>query len=652
MKKQKTALFAVLFSLCLSGTYPVQAAEYEILRGEEEELEIFLEGSEEAYAVVGQVSGTGDYLTMKNPSEENSRNYQALVLEEEGAGGTMLLSNRGADTYGAWLRMTVEANRIGTGTVSFPGVQMTDENCNWLEEPKLQDIVIKVLPNPLVVELAGETGNNDWYISDVTVTVSDKDAAEIWYDLGEGKLTYTEPVVITDGETTLTVSSDDGYGYKKEEVRMVNVDTVAPKFTVPVQELAWQPETIELVVECTEETSGLERSVWAFSEETEYAGSWNTLEKAQTLTMEQDGSWYLYLEAIDNAGNATEAVYGPYQKDSVKPEIVFENLSQGQLIEERIVPEITITDERSGIREITYFLDGENWSPAEITGKGKHTITVTAEDMAGNTHTETMEFSIYDGIEVVAGAGDTYYTGTASFSALVTYRGEPLPRTKAEFFLNGEQIGTFWTNRDGMAWIHLPMLLSPQEAELKVSVPQDDKRFFLAAESVASFTVLPKPVRLVYSGDINVWAGEKLRISIGIEEHWRWREFHRGDITKAELRAELYRVEEDGSRSFVEEICLAPNERGYVTHEFEPETGLYELKVSFTENSWYTGGELVQRLSVTERYIKPGWQDNGKEPDDRNEDKWNPGNDKQENNGKENEKQDDKGKDKNNGKKK
>ena len=221
MKKQKLILFAVLFSLWLGTVYPVQAAEYEILRGEEEELEIFLEGSEDAYAVFGQVSGTGDYLTMKNPSEENGRNYQSLVLEEEGAEGTLLLSNRGADTYGVWLRMTVEANRIGTGTVSFPGVQMTDETCNWLEEPKLQDIVIKVLPNPLVVELAGEAGNNDWYTSEVTATVSDKDAAEIWYDLGEGKITYTEPVVITDGQTTLTVSSDDGYGYKKEEVRTV-----------------------------------------------------------------------------------------------------------------------------------------------------------------------------------------------------------------------------------------------------------------------------------------------------------------------------------------------------------------------------------------------------------------------------------------------
>lgn len=37
MKKHKLVLFAVLFSLCLETIYPVQAAEIEILRGEEEE---------------------------------------------------------------------------------------------------------------------------------------------------------------------------------------------------------------------------------------------------------------------------------------------------------------------------------------------------------------------------------------------------------------------------------------------------------------------------------------------------------------------------------------------------------------------------------------------------------------------------------------
>lgn len=630
MKKQKLCLLAVVFSLCFGNTYPVQAAELEILRGEEEETEIFLEGSEDAYSVFGEITGTEDYLIMKDSEEENSADYQTLVLNTEGSRGRLLLSRRGSGGVGLWLRVKVEGKRIGTGTLSLQGAQLTNENGDWVLNPQLTDITIKVLPNPLVVELAGEKGDNEWYTSDVTVTVSDKDAAEIWYDLGEGQQTYTDAFIIRDGETTLTVSSDDGYGYKKEEVRQVNVDTVAPSLSASVQELSWQQENIEVTAGSTDETSGVKETFWAFSEEAEHIGDWNALEGEQNLTMKQDGIWYLHLKATDNAGNEAVTVSGPYHKDSVKPEIVFENLCQEQLVVEGIMPEITVTDERSGIEEITYLLDGEVWSPAEITGKGKHVLTVTAKDMAGNTHTETVEFSIYDCIEVIASAGDVTYTETASFSALALYRGEPIPGAEVEFYLNGENIGACCTNLDGMAQMQLPMLLAPQRAELTVVVLQDDNRFLLGTEETVTFGVLPKLVRMVYNGDINIWNGENLRLTIGIAEHWRSKNLHLGDITKAEVCAELYRIEEDESRSFVEAYILKPNEKGQIVYEIQPETGLYELKLLFTENSYYTGEEVIQRISVKE---KPGKQ----EKEDKNKEKDN---------------NKDKEKDKNNGKKK
>ena len=606
MKKQKLFLFAVVFSLCLGIVYPVQAAELELLRGEEEETEIFLEGSEDGYSVFGEVTGSEDYLELKTPEEENSTNYQALVLNKEGSLGSLLLSQRGSSNNGLWLRVKVEGKRIGTGTMSLRGVQLTDKNGSWVLNPQLADITVKVLPNPLVVELSGEQGDNDWYLSDVTVTVSDKDAAEIWYDLGEGGQTYTEAFVIQDGENTLTVSSDDGYGYKKEEVRQVKVDTVAPMLSASVQELSWQPEAIEVTAGSSDETSGVKGAFWAFSEETEYSGDWNALEGEQNLAMEQDGIWYLHVKAKDNAGNEADEMYGPYHKDSVKPEIVFENLCQDQLVLEGIVPEITVTDDRSGIEEITYLLDGEEWSPEEITGKGRHALTVAAKDLAGNTHTETVEFNIYDCIEVTAFAEDVTYTETASFSALALYRGDPLPGAEVEFYLNGENIGACRTNREGMARMQLPMLLAPQRAELTVVVLQDDNRFLSGTEETITFGVLQKLVRMVYNGDINIWNGEKLRLTVGIAEHWRSKNLHLGDITKAELCAELYRIEEE-SRSFVEAYLLKPNEKGKVAYEIQPETGLYELERYFTENSYYTGEKLVQRISVKE---KPGKQNN------------------------------------------
>lgn len=605
MKKRMTFFLAVLFCLCMATPGSAQAEEIEVLRGEETETEIYLEGSEEAYSIYGELESTEDFVRLKETEDENSMDYQALERNDTDGSAKLLLSNRGSTGYGLWLRVRVEGVRIGTGTVRVAEPQATDENGEWLQNVELPDITVKVLPNPLVVSLSGTTGNNGWYTSPVTVSVSDRDAAEIRYDFGAEQYVYNGPFEVQDGVTALTVTSDDGYGYKKEEVRRIPVDTVEPSLTVSTQELSWQQETLEVTAASTDRTSGLSQAAWAFSGSRESRGSWNTLNGEELLTMEQDGIWYLHLKAVDNAGNETEAVYGPYRKDSVEPDISFENLYQGQLVEEGITPELTVTDSCSGIREITYLLDGQAWNLSEITGKGKHTLTVTATDLAGNTRTETVEFAIYDSIAVTAEAGDTHYTGTASFSALVTYRGEPLADAETEFFLNGESIGVTHTDREGRAWLQLPMELSPQEAELTVKVPQDEERFLLPAEDTDSFTVYPEHAWLLYGGDYSVWKGEPLRICL---ETGELPDFRMGDITRAELLVELYQIEKDGSRTFVEEVYLTPDEWGIATHEFYPDTGLYELKISFTEDSCYTGQEILLHPAVFDIAAELDWE--------------------------------------------
>lgn len=604
MKKQMTFLLAVLLCLGMTDANSVRAEEIKVLRGEETETEVYLEGSEEVYSMLGELEYTEAFLRLKEAEEENSRDYQALETDDEGGPARLLLSNRSESGYGLWLRLKVEGVRIGTGTISTGNMQLTDESGTWLEQAKLPEITVKVLPNPLVVSLSGIMGNNGWYTEYVSVSVSDKDAAELWYDLGGGRIVYTEPFEIADGSTVLTVTSDDGYGYKKEEVRWLNVDTVAPSLEVSLQELAWQQETIQVTAKASDETSGIDWTTWAFSESSDSCGSRNTFTEEEVLATDMDGSWYLHLKAVDMAGNETEAVYGPYRKDSVKPEISFANLQSGQLVEEGITPEIKVTDSCSGIKEISYLLDGQAWNPAAITGKGIHTLAVTAEDLAGNTHTETVEFSIYDRIQVTAEAEETHYTGMGRFAAQVTYRGEPLPDAEAEFFLNGESLGVRHTDNEGRVWLQLPMELAPQEAQLTIKVFQDDTRFLLGGEATDTFLVKPEQAWLLYGGGYSVWNGTPLHIYL---ETGEVPDHRMGDITRAELLVTLYKVEKDGSRTFVEEVYLTPDKRGIVTHKFTPATGLYELKVSFTENSCYTGQEIVLHPAVFDIDAELDW---------------------------------------------
>lgn len=602
MKKITGLFLTALMVLNLTTGHTVQAAEIAVLRGEEEETELILTGTEDVYSMYGELMAATDYVRLGEAGESLTDLYQAMKVAPDGGSAKLLLSSTGEyPEQGLKLKLKVKGVRIGTGTIRLADAQFTDAEGEWLEGVELQPITVQVLPNPLVISLSGTTGNNGWYVSPVQVTVADKDAEHIWYDTGDGKADYTGPFELQNGSWLLTVTSDDGYGYIKEEAAGVRVDMVKPSFGVSAGELSWQQEPIEVTAGSSDNGSGIAAAYWAFSESPEQYESLNAFlveegaSPNEVLSMETDGIWYLHLAAEDKAGNETEAVYGPYRKDSVKPEITFGNLYQEKLVEDGITPDITVEDGLSGIKKVTYLLDDEEWSLSEITGKGQHVLTVTAEDLAGNIHTESVTFSIYDSIQVDAMAEDTHYTGTASCSALVSYRGEPLEGAETEFFLNGESIGNGWTDSEGMVRIHLPVELDPQEAELRVTVSRDDGRFLLAAEDTCSFTIHPENAWLFYSGDYSVRNGDPFRVWL---ETGEFPDCRMGDITRAELKAELYKIEKDGSRTFTEEALLVPDERGVAAHEFYPETGLYELKVSFTEDSCYKGQEIVLHPAV------------------------------------------------------
>ena len=132
MKKQMTFILTVLCCLGMTTPHAAQAEEIEVLRGEETETEVFLEGSEEVYALFGDLESTADFVKLKSPEEENGMDYQALELKESGSSARLLLSNRGDYGYGLWLRLRVEGVRIGTGSVSLAETQMTDKNGEWL----------------------------------------------------------------------------------------------------------------------------------------------------------------------------------------------------------------------------------------------------------------------------------------------------------------------------------------------------------------------------------------------------------------------------------------------------------------------------------------------------------------------------------------
>ena len=577
----------------------------EVLRGEEEEVEIVLEGTEDIYALYGVLRGDTDYVSMIKPWKKISQGYQALALNESGEQGMLLLSRLGfSKGDGLHFRIRVQGKRIGTAVLTLSTPQYSTATGKWLKEVEFPEIMVNVLPNPLKVMVSGEERNAGWYVREPKVSVVDKDAAEIFYTLnGEAEQEYTAPFSVPDGEWEVSVRTDDGYGYKKEESVTVLVDTKNPVVTASKRSADWQKENIVVVLRATDSTSGVYSANWAASEGSEAAGTYKSFTDSVTCILEEDGIWYLHVFAEDVAGNTAERVYGPYQKDSVAPEISIGNIAQNEIITDRITPEIGFYD-YSGIEKTEYYLDGKVWEPSEITGRGKHTLTVTATDLAGNRAEKSVEFTIYDSLEVSCQAEDSHYTGMTLFTASVAYDGEPLAGRNVMFYVNGETAGAAVTDKHGRAALPYLIQLAPQEAVLTAEVAQEAENCYAETQAETTFLIAPEHAVIVYTGDLFTRNGDVLTMRVEAAE---LPDPEKGDIMKAVFDIVLSFVEEDGSRTVVDTRQLSPDENGVVSWEGSYDTGLYELCISFAENSWYQGNELILYPGVYE--VQATWEE-------------------------------------------
>lgn len=605
----KIRKFMLLFAMGLmimgqkSASAESEEGVIEVLRGEETEVELELKETEDIYALYGVLSTDGAYVSVLRAEKRFENSYQAMAVDADGRQGKLLLSRLGK-AYQERLHLTVRVKgiRIGTTTIHLTDSNYVSAQGQWINKQTFPKITVKVLPNPLEVKVTGQEGNNGWYKGKTTVTVKDVDAKEIVYTVNGGPANmYGGAFSMEDGTWLLTVTTDDGYGYKKEESRTILVDTKKPVLMPSFGTCDWRKDNLVLQIKAMDDTSGVARvSWWVSNDAEEKSGPENT---AEVCEIAEDGIWYLHMYAQDNAGHETESVFGPYKRDSVAPEIGIKNISSGQGFTDAVLPEVEFED-FSGIQNVEYSLDGAAWELSEITGKGMHTLTVAATDLAGNRAEQTVTFFIYDSLDITCMAEDTHYTGMGSFLAEVRYQETPLTERDVEFYVNGEWIGTVPTDKNGRAVLWYPVDLQPQEATVTAVVAQDEENYYAETESETTFTIAPETAVAIYTGDLVVKNGETLSMRVEMEE---LPDLRPGDVTKALLAVKLSFLEEDGSRTVMEEWLLAPEENGIFSWNGTYKTGLYELTVTFADGSCYDGNELKLYPAVYD--VQAVWDD-------------------------------------------
>jgi len=169
---------------------------------------------------------------------------------------------------------------------------------------------LDVTPPTTVISKSGTAGDNNWFTSDVTVTLTASDTqsavAETKYSLDGGTtwLTYTSPITITtQGNTAIQYYSVDSVGNKETtESENIKVDKLPPSIA-PTTSLSNGTEikssTYEISWTATDTGSGIDHYEARLD-----SGRWANIGTTTTYTFTgmNDGSHTFNIKAVDKAG--------------------------------------------------------------------------------------------------------------------------------------------------------------------------------------------------------------------------------------------------------------------------------------------------------------------------------------------------------------
>jgi len=340
------------------------------------------------------------------------------------------------------------------------GTRARDNAGNLTVDSQTKTINIKVdtaVPS-LNTSLSGKSGQDDWYVSDVTFSAHASDLtsglAQIEYRLDGGAWLPGDSLTVSaEGFHTVDFRATDQAGLHTTDSLSVKIDKMPPSITFnPSGTLGsngWYTSPVSLAVNVADVPSGV-----AEIETRLDGGSWIS---GNSLTL-GDGAHTVEARATDKAGNlsavsAAETI--GIQVDTTAPVLVA-SLSGKLGLAGWYVSDVTtsaqVSDATSGIALTEYRLDGGSWGPGtSITASadGPHTVDFRTTDRAGNQAFASRTFKIDQTfpasgfVSPIEGSSGTIAQG------LFTLNGHS---TDAMSGLAAVQIST-----DGITWLSLPI---------------------------------------------------------------------------------------------------------------------------------------------------------------------------------------------------
>jgi hypothetical protein len=248
--------------------------------------------------------------------------------------------------------------------------------------------------------LAGTPRTNGWYISSVDVTLSATDPngaiasglAQTLYQVDGGALTaYTGDFTVSgdDSHTVAYYSVDNAGNTEKTQTTFFKIDTAAPTTTAALTGTMgtnnWYVSAVKVKFTATDTTSGVTSTYYSLDN-----GPLITYNGA--LSVGSQGSHTVSFYSVDKAGNQEVASTISFEIDTVNPATVDSltgTLNANGSYIGAVQVTLTASDAVSGMYQTYYQVDGGiltlyTGTSFTVTGRGKHTITFSSVDEAGN----------------------------------------------------------------------------------------------------------------------------------------------------------------------------------------------------------------------------------------------------------------------------
>ncbi|WP_138204075.1 S8 family serine peptidase [Haloimpatiens lingqiaonensis] len=226
--------------------------------------------------------------------------------------------------------------------------------------------------NPVITVAGVENGKA--YNSNVIAKVSCNEEAKVTTTL-DGKA-YNGEEITTEGSHELIVKAVDLAGNTSEYKANFTIDKTKPVITVTdVEDGKLYNGDVTPKITASEDAT-----VTLTLNGKEYKG--------EKIT--EEGIHELVIKAVDLAGNTSELKMN-FIIDKTYPVITVTGVEDGKVYNNKVTPVVKCDDDTA---KVIATLNGKNYDGKEIASAGDYTLIITAKDLAGNTSSETIKFSI------------------------------------------------------------------------------------------------------------------------------------------------------------------------------------------------------------------------------------------------------------------